>query len=64
VYGLAYCGGVVGAECVCPGLFDENSIIARTFLIGRERERGLGGLIEYFPLFLDAREPSILRETK
>jgi hypothetical protein len=98
VYGLAYCGGVVGAESVCTGLFDENSMIARTFFIGEERPQraerprrgrgrgefdgawavtfvnharegdrrkkhctgGLLGLMEYFPLFLNVREPSIL----
>jgi len=29
-----------------------------------ERERGHGSLIEYHPLFLKAREPLILMETK
>jgi hypothetical protein len=43
VYGLAYCGGVVGAESVCSRLLDENSMIARTFLSVKRGHRGEGG---------------------
>ena len=39
MYGLAYCGGIVGAESVCLGLFDENPMIARNFFIGGNRSK-------------------------
>jgi hypothetical protein len=40
MYGLAYCGGVVGAESVCSGLLDENSMIARSFCREERPQRG------------------------